>query len=84
MSHCCYGLLVAESVNQVCSVVYEVVPKEANMQIIKLPDGRKYKWFPKADRWDPYCEEAVIIERLDREEQILLREKTCPTCGRRI
>ena len=81
MSHCCYGLLVAESVNQVCSVVYEAVPKEANMQIIKLPDGRKYRWYPKVDRWeewdvcdrrwDPYWEETEILERLAKAEKIL-------------
>ena len=55
------------------------------MQIIKLPDGRKYKWFPKADRWEewdvcdrwwsPYWEETEILERLAKADAALRKAK---------
>jgi hypothetical protein len=59
------------------------------MQIIKLPDGRKYKYFRKADhwaawdvgdrRWDSYREETEILERL-ADAELILREVTL-LCG---
>jgi len=55
--------------------------EEARMQIIKLPDGRKYSWFRRAnmweewdvcdERWDPYYEDTDILERLADAEKIL-------------